>query len=162
MTFAYYFLSLHLSPVDPRQKKIGLGFQVAAIAITATAFISGAVIVGTPAAERERKYDNRRVEDLQEISNEIRRIVLKDPWESKPDQMERDLPKNLEEVAAAATLHKLDLTDPVTGETYVYEVTGKSTFRLCATFSTERDRHHDIFWNHPKGRHPTPLTFFLC
>lgn len=153
-TFAYYFLSLRLPPADPRRKRIGLGFQTAAIAIAATAVVWGAVIVGSPAAQRARKYDERRVEDLKAISDEIREIVLVDRWRSKDElEMERDLPKTLEEAAASATYRKLDRTDPETGEPYKYEITGKSTFRLCATFSTARNRRYDIFWNHPEGEH---------
>jgi hypothetical protein len=154
MTFAYYFLSLRLAPADPRRRRIGLGFQSAASGIAALAVVWGAAIVGSPAAERQRKLDEQRIGDLRDISNEIRQIVLGDKWTiDDKSQMKRALPKTLAEVAAAATYRKLDLNDPETGEPYRYEVTGDTTFRLCAKFSTARDQRYDVFWNHPQGEH---------
>jgi hypothetical protein len=153
-TFAYYFLSLRLPPADPRRTKMGRGFQAAAIAVAAIAVVWGATIVGSPASERARKYDDRRIEDLRAISDQIREMVLSNQWASRDElKMTRELPKTLAEVSAAQTYRKLDVNDPETSEPYRYEVTGKSTFRLCAKFSEKRDRRYDIFWNHPEGEH---------
>ncbi|MEX2186102.1 MAG: DUF5671 domain-containing protein [Pirellulales bacterium] len=153
-TFTYYFLSLRLAPADPRRRTVGRTFQAVAVTVAAVAVVWGGVLVGSPAAERQRKFDERRVEDLRDIGREIRSMCRSDRSDDDAkSKLKRPLPKTLDEVAQAATYRKLDITDPETGAPYRYEITGESTFRLCATYSTERDQRWEVFWNHPAGDH---------
>ncbi|MCP6726154.1 hypothetical protein NL526_29270, partial [Klebsiella pneumoniae] len=69
----------------------------------------------------------------------------------------RPLPKTLEEVAdfqrTRQSVMALNLSDPDTGEKYVYTVTGDKTYELSARFALEREKKHDLFWNHRAGKH---------
>lgn len=88
--------------------------------VVLAAVITGFFFVGTPAAERERQFDERRVSDLQYITD-----ALTSHW-----QIRKSLPENLEEVK--------DLTpprDPVTQAAYEYKKTGDLKYTVCATFS---------------------------
>jgi hypothetical protein len=58
-----------------------------------------------------------------------------------------------EDVRAGARQRRPRITDPESGAPYTYQVTGESTFKVCATFAQARDRASDPAWNHPAGRH---------
>ena len=68
-------------------------------------------------------------------------------------ELKRPLPQTLEELAALARSERINLTDPETGERYVYRFKDETTYELCATFTLARDSDVDVFWNHPPGRH---------
>lgn len=95
------------------------------VGITAAAcvVVLGFFAVGSPAAERLRQFDLRRVNDLQSIQGE-----LVNYW-----QLKGQLP-------ASADLLRNDIrgfvlpADPKTGEAYGYRVEGPLTFSLCASF----------------------------
>lgn len=92
------------------------------IAIAAT--VAAAVVVtGTPAQQRASKLDSRRVADLTRIEQEV-----KEYW-----KREQRLPQDLDALMAAADGH-FALSDPDTGASYAYAVTGEREYRLCATF----------------------------
>lgn len=123
--------------------------------IVVVALVWGFVIVGSPMNERQRKFDERRLEDLRIITQEVLNIVHEGrPWEMDQEPvMEKPLPSTLEEVASKAVYQKVNVVDPQTGTPYVYRTTGASTYELCATFTEIRDQSYDVFWNHPAGEH---------
>lgn len=154
-TFMYYLLSLRLSPGDASARRVQFGFPILAIAVTATAVVWGAMIVGSPGMERQRKFDARRIEHLDAIAAEIHEMVFEvAEWEQNKGEPKHPLPATLDEIIQHGT-HRgvLIAEDPETGQLYRYVVTGKNTFKLCAKFGTVRDRKDDIFWNHPAGEH---------
>ncbi|MFQ5962604.1 MAG: hypothetical protein ACE5MG_14540, partial [Candidatus Methylomirabilales bacterium] len=57
------------------------------------------------------------------------------------------------ELAALARSERINLTDPETGQRYVYTVKDETRYELCTTFSLARDSDVEVFWNHPPGRH---------
>lgn len=63
------------------------------------------------------------------------------------------LTNTLDELAALARSERINLTDPETGQRYVYTVNGATTYQLCATFSLERDSDVEVSWNHRSGQH---------
>ena len=69
----------------------------------------------------------------------------------------RPLPTKLEDIAAfqrtRQMVHELSLLDPQSSEPYEYRVTGEKSYELCATFTAERKKTYDLFWNHPAGKH---------
>lgn len=101
-------------------------FVIIVSLIIAIAVVAGFFIVGSPQEERLRKFDERRVQDLQTIQSEIINF-----WVNK----ER-LPENLVNL-------KDDIRgfvppkDPETGVDYSYEVKDGQNllFALCANFS---------------------------
>src|SRR3989344_1914430 len=86
--------------------------------------LAGFVIVGTPQDARMYRLDQQKVNDLQSIQWQVVNF-----WQQKQ--------------AIPATLSELDdplsgfvvPTDVQTGESYGYERTSNSSFRLCATFN---------------------------
>jgi hypothetical protein len=152
-TFSYYFLSIRAP--DTGSPKLHKNFATFAVIIVLASLATGVVLAGTPAAERLRKFDERRFENLQAIDGEISQIVFGDRWgdRTRPLKLEKPLPKTLGEVAAQARFKKIHLQDPQTGTPYEYLVRDETHFELCATFTFQRDQSFDIAWNHPAGRH---------
>ncbi len=126
-------------------------FASAATAIVAVGLIWGLSVVGSPLEERARKMDERRIDDLKGIAEELRRIAVRDRLESGP-MLIQSLPKTLEEVVADARYNRPSIVDPETGEPYEYELLAEGKIRLCATFSRVRDERTEVTWNHPAGR----------
>lgn len=148
--FLYYFLSLKTPPKTTQASGLNKLFLAIATTIVGIAVIWGIVLAGSPGNERERKFDDRRVDDLRAIQNEITNIAYGNK-PVRPDAPVVPVPQTLEEVQAQAVYQKLNLTDPETGTPYIYRVQSATQYQLCATFSFPRDMSYDIFWNHPAG-----------
>jgi len=152
-TFSYYLLALRLDPHQKDANKLHRRFFGIAFGAVVLALVWGAVLIGSPTSERSKKFDERRIEDLQSIGSEIYQIVYEGlPYDAE-SVMTKPLPKTLEEVAAKARYRRINLADPETGEPYGYNVINVSDFELCATFSHPRSLDYDIFWEHPAGDH---------
>lgn len=94
------------------------------IAIVAASVIAGFFIVGSPKEERLRRFDERRVSDLQFIQSELINY-----WLNKgklPDSLEM-LKDDIRGISAPV--------DPGTRELYTYIVKEPESFSLCAVFS---------------------------
>jgi len=133
-------------------------FAIAATLIVIGAIIGGFFLAGSPQSERVRRIDERRIEDLRSISNEILTIVYEGrPFEpAAPNTMlelKKSLPESLVYVQENAVHVRLNIVDPVTSKQYEYRVINKTRYELCAVFDTARRWEYDIFWDHPAGRH---------
>lgn len=117
----------------------------------------GLWLAGSPADERRRRLDDRRMQDLRLIAE------LADAYWTRTGT----LPEDLEELARSEARRPLP-TDPDTGLAYAYSRQEGSRFELCATFALEAtgsDRTFSYgarsgFWNrgHPAGRHCLSLS----
>ena len=101
-------------------------FIITVISLIALAVGYGLYLTGTPGFQRQVRFDERRISDLQQISRGV---------SSYHTQTGR-LPETLE------ALKSLDffapsLSDPKTGETYEYRVIGEVTYELCAVFESD-------------------------
>lgn len=120
--FGYYLADVR-DKINPSVNKIiaWLASLIIVIAITA-----GFFIVGSPFYQRQVRLDEQRVSDLQIIQNEITNY-----WFNK-----EKLPANLADL-------KDDIrgfippVDPEYGESYVYEISGPLSFKLCAVFKNK-------------------------
>lgn len=108
---------------QPRQRA-WVAWGVGAVALAA--IITGFFIVGTPWEARLYRYDNEKVGNLQAIQSQI--IYH---WQSK-----RALPQQLSELNDSISGFMVP-TDPQTGDSYEYRVTGGFSFSLCATFNAQ-------------------------
>lgn len=107
-------------------------------------------VLDSPAGERRRRLDERRLEDLHAIADAI------DAYWTR----EGGLPPDLDTLAGWEGLDT-PRTDPVSAVPYPYRVKGDRTYELCATFATDAPgreprrswRRHATFWHHPAGDH---------
>lgn len=138
-----------------------MGSKIFAIMVTlmvAVVTITGLIILGSPLTERERRFDNQRVSDLRSISSSIDLYFTRTGHlpTTINDLLKPDIAR-LYDVAA--------ITDPETSTPYEYAVTGKSSYKLCATFtradnikSSQMTRdmsgysyQNNRAWEHPAG-----------
>lgn len=154
MTFAYYFLSLKTPVTDPKTLTLNRVFAGLSVIAVLIAIVWGIWLAGSPAGERLRKFDERRMEDLRAIEGEVLNIALGTTryLPANERRVEKPIPATLEDVQANALYQKLNILDPETGDPYVYSVKGTNTFELCAVFNAARDERYDIFWNHEAGQ----------
>jgi type II secretory pathway pseudopilin PulG len=122
---------------------------VVSIAVFA-AVIAAVVTIGPPSAQRERRLDAARISDLESIQNAVAAYV------ERHAALPADLPALAREPGYA-----LSIADPQTGAPYVYQVTGATSYRLCASFTTDtaregRDERPDytysVDWAHGAAR----------
>lgn len=118
--------------------------------------ITGLILIGSPLTERERRFDERRVNNLSEISSAV------DQYFSKTDHLPTSLNEFLK--PEVARLYYIgSITDPQTSTPYEYSITGKSSYRLCATFNLANNKtssasnlqtstRENNVWEHPAGK----------
>lgn len=120
---------------------VAISFTAAVVAVV----IGGILLLDSPAEERSRRLDERRVDDLRSISAEL------DFYWTR----ERTLPSSLEELADEPGVF-LELYDPESGEAYEYRVLSSNTYELCAEFARdtaeERNRFYTENWSHGPGK----------
>jgi hypothetical protein len=153
LAFTYFVLSLGMPPAAVRTRRMHVSFATAAGALVMAVLVGGIVIAGTPMTARLEQWDERKLEDLQTIRAEIGYIVLEAGEAGSRPRIKRRLPKTLEEVVQLAEYSRPQIRDPQTGEPYEYEIIDETHFRLCAKFNLALDKTHEVFWNHPAGRH---------
>ncbi len=116
--FWHYLLELRQS----RPSAKIFAYPVSAIVLIAV--VAGFFVVGSPQEERARKFDERRISDLQMIQGQIINF-----WQAK-----EKLPQNLAELSDTISGF-IAPQDPETGVGYAYEVADKLNFKLCADFN---------------------------
>jgi hypothetical protein len=93
------------------------------IVLVAVSVVTGFFIVGSPQQERLRRFDERRVSDLQNLQSQILYY-----WQSKAT-----LPQNLAALNDSISGFTVP-RDPESGQEYQYVATSPQSFQLCATF----------------------------
>ena len=124
LIFFYYLRDLK-NETSARGMKV---FVWAVAAMVAAVVVAGFFVVGSPSTSRARRFDNTRVYDLQALQGQI--IYY---WQSK-----EKLPAVTGELADSISGFKAPV-DPENGTSYVYEATGSTTFKLCATFNLKSE-----------------------
>lgn len=120
------------------------------IAVVVAALVTGILIVGSPQNQRASRFDEQRTSHLQNIQWQIMEYY----------RVNGVLPVELAELDNELNGYKTP-DDPETNTPYVYEVTGDTSFELCATFNRPRvnDRTSyagpvggpSEFWEHEAG-----------
>jgi hypothetical protein len=115
----------------------------AAILIVVVAVAVGLVLSGSPAAERARGLDARRVEDFVRISSAIDLYFAR----------QHTLPAKPADLGPLSG-PSLSLTDPATSAPYEYRTLAAKRYELCAAFTAPSGEAHDQpeFWKHGAGR----------
>lgn len=157
---AFYYYLAQLREKEVNSALAGKGgvkwlsvFSWLIIAVVVTAIAWGFAIIGSPFEQREKRLDERRVQDLQSIQNYITNY-----WQNK-----ETLPENVDDLEDPL-LGVIVPVDPEMGESYEYRVIDNLKFELCATFKTESKdgqsaipeiyppRSQDYNWQHKVGR----------
>ena len=110
------------------------------------AIVAGFFIVGTPAQQRARRFDERRVSDLQVIQNQ-----LVNYWIQK-----EELPEEIDELSKDKLSGFVLPIDPETEENYEYTKLTAFSFELCATFKTESKNNNEQNYGFHKSDLLTP------
>lgn len=123
-----------------RAGKEGLLAVVVSLLVVA-AVVRGLVMIGPIDEQRDRKFDERRLSDIQRIAASVE-FYYRDHHE---------LPGSL---AVLATLPgaKLPLADPQTGKAYGYHRLSADTYELCATFALQSGESTPLRWAHKAGQ----------
>jgi membrane protease YdiL (CAAX protease family) len=150
--FGYYIWDLRRKDGETSKLPRKLAFTVSGVVLAS--IILGFFIIGTPADQRERRFDEERLLDLQVMQNEIVNY-----WSQKDA-----LPQVLDDLEDSISGYRAP-TDPQTKEPYEYNILGGLTFELCATFgrpsndsgmSLEPDYYRAFSasynWGHEAGR----------
>jgi hypothetical protein len=108
------------------------------------AIVSGLFLIGSPFAERARRLDLIRVEDLRQLTRAIDLY-----WKG-----EGKLPASVDALASVPNASFRSKMDTYTGEPYSYRALDGSRYELCATFEAEEvdSEYGDRFWAHGAGR----------
>lgn len=133
--FGYYFYDARENNNLPKKKIAWIAGVVVAIAVVSAFFI-----IGSPASQRDLRFDQERISHLQTIQSEIINY-----WQGK-----NQLPAALNDL-------KNDISgfvqpiDPETGAPYEYRATGTLSFELCADFKTASTGNNTTY---PKAVYP--------
>lgn len=122
-----------------------------AIAAVLVAVGAGLWVNGSPAEQRERRIDLRRIDDLRGLDLAVQRFHSR----------ESRLPETLDElVARLADAPPEARQDPVDGQAYGYRPLDERRFELCARFAHPGSGRGPGQvpggtrpWRHPAGRH---------
>ncbi len=120
--FGYYLWDLKKRDMPSNKPKI-LAWITALIVLAS--IIYGFLLIGTPATQRARRFDEQRVNDLSMLQNQIINYwqaygFLPVKLDSLKDQISGYIPP----------------TDPETQAIYEYAPSGNLSFQLCANFKT--------------------------
>ena len=119
----------------------------AAVALVVFTIGAGFFIVGTPWQARLYRLDDQKVSNLSEIQGQIVNY-----WQSK-----EKLPVALTDMQDSISGYIVPV-DPQSGAAYRYEVTGKLSFKLCATFNAEAQEYSTAVRSAPMAPVSADLT----
>lgn len=125
----------------------GVRILVAGVTTAVIAAIVAAIVVlGSPAQQRQRRLDERRVRDLSTIVNAIRLYAA----------THQALPPDLSALNKQPGLPRAP-SDPDTGAPYDYSVLNADSYQLCATFAMPTPDNSQPYvatdgWTHDVGQ----------
>ena len=149
LVFVYYISDLR-GKLTSSSKKVWIG--VATVLILAS-IVWGFAVLGSPAKQRQVKYDEQRVSDLQNVNQFVLSYY----------QTHAGLPGSLSDITSENTYSVLPV-DPQTKKPYEYVLVGQSAkaYELCAEFNLASNSQNrtepviylgDISWAHPAGHY---------
>ena len=139
--FLYYSRGTAKSAITPRTWN--RAFALAAATAILLSLALGFLKTGSPAEQRLRAEDRRRMQDLYQIASQVHTH-----WREK-----KELPVKLDELKTSARAG-LVRQDPFTTEPYTYTPQDAPKYQLCATFATATDElpnQAQPAWSHGAG-----------
>ena len=150
ITFSFYLYDIKREHIKGKKDKIIQIYFYGSIIIVLGAFIFSLFVVESPAETRNRKLDDRIINNFYEIAAGVNNYY----------QMNNKLPINIEELNEDSTyLRDDDFINPITKEAYEYKVVDEDEYELCTTFRNsnleeekdEYDYYADKMWLHDAG-----------
>ncbi len=130
--FRYYLYDLRRNIEE--YKKGAKIFVYAISIITLAAVVYGITIIGSPAQQRARNFDQMRVNDLMSIQSQI----VYTQWQNKGT-----VPTSLDALKDPISGYAVPV-DPETSAPYEYKKLSSNSFELCATFDTSDSQNQQV------------------
>lgn len=128
--FGYYIWDLKREKLDSKIPKY-LAFTLGVV--TMASIVAGIFIIGSPATQRNRRFDEQRLNHLQMIQSQVTYY-----WTQKAQ-----LPKNLADLQDDISGFSAPL-DPETNTSYEYKIVDNLSFELCANFKTVGPEYNNL------------------
>ncbi|MGE0703554.1 MAG: hypothetical protein AB7F99_02770 [Vicinamibacterales bacterium] len=129
-----------MTPLSLRQATMGV-----VIVAVISAVVAGILLLGSPADERMRRLDERRVNDLIALARAT------DVYWTRHDRLPESLDQLVQEPGSSVSEQ-----DPGTGVPYEYAALDERTYEVCASFAQSatlvEHRLDGDFWTHGEGR----------
>jgi hypothetical protein len=124
--FSYYFYDVRRA--SSGDTRVNRTIMIVAVVGVVVSIIAGIVLVGSPSEIRSRRFDESRVNDLQNILWSVTDYY----------QLHGKLPETLDALQDDIAMYKAPV-DPETQESYEYTIKNASslTFEVCAVFSLQ-------------------------
>lgn len=133
LVMKYYYVSEIWNRSQKLKNTLGIIYIAFSVVLVSFAIVYSFVVMGSPKTQRLLRLDDRRVNDLMNLQNQIINY-----WQQK-----EKLPENLKVLANPMTGYSLPVP-PVfnEGENYEYNIKDekKLSFELCATFAAEMQK----------------------
>lgn len=140
--FGYYFWELKR---DNKKTNIPKILTIVVAIVVLGSIIAGFFIIGTPTDQRNRRFDERRINDLQSIQGQVINF-----WIQKGK-----LPENLDDLKVDIAGYYIP-QDPDTEQNYEYIVKDALNFSLCANFGTSNMDDKNSNYAGKYGYYPEP------
>ncbi|MDP1688716.1 MAG: DUF5671 domain-containing protein [bacterium] len=123
--FIYYVWYLREETMAIKNPKMR-AFIYGVVLLVLGFIVAGFILAGSPQSARLRRFDDRRIADLQNIQYQILYYF----------QVKQKLPESIS-ILRDVTSGFIPPNDPETNVSYEYIIDSKNAFKLCATFSAE-------------------------
>ena len=99
VALSYYFFAPRPAATSKPPLRLRPFVRVAALFLVAGSVVLGFAMTGSPVAARQRRLDDKRVEDLRAIHRTVQEMATKTDKDTKTVAVIRPLPKTLDQVA---------------------------------------------------------------
>ncbi len=120
--FLYYLREIR-NAIQAKERNL---WRIGAVLLILISIVLGFAVIGSPASQRQLRYDSERVADLESVQWQVINFY----------QQKGIVPTALAELEDPISGFMVP-SDPETGEAYGYRKTGTLAFELCATFNRE-------------------------
>lgn len=143
LIFGFYFYDIKRQ--DFAVNKVNKIFFFVSLAIITCGFIASLFIIESPTEARNRKLDERIMQDFNDIKYAI------DDYYNKNER----IPNVLEELQKDTEFSSFSTANPINEKEYIYEVIDSKRYKLCTEFlssNLEKKKNYlDNMWKHDKG-----------
>jgi len=131
--FSFYLYDIRRGELIAKKDRVVRIYFFATLALIIAAFISSLFIVESPAAARNRRIDERIINNFYNIESAINTYY----------NTNQKLPASFEELKKEPMATD-SLIDPSTREMFGYKVVSSTAYQLCANFRTDNKNSKDV------------------